>query len=585
MSYPNRLNNSDETRRLLIMMLVMSVGFLAWNYVYEYPRQQAIQKREMQEAVKQKQQEKLLDVTLAEETERARQKAVAQPKIDIKTPEVQGSVSLQGARLNRLMLLNYKQEAKKDSPPVELLMPEFAPEAYFMEFGWVSEDKNIILPTRKTVWQTQDTALTPHQPITLFWENGQGLRFELRFTQKDAYLFSVEQKVINNSERPVTLLPYGYINRSIATNHESNMVSHEGAVGVVDGTSLTEIGYKDLLEEKKRSHKQAAGWVGISDKYWLTALIPSQKDRFTAKFKGYKGNETTHRYQVDFLAQPQTIAAGASNHYESMVFAGAKKLRMLDNYAEKYQIPLFDRAVDLGFLYFLTKPLLALLHWLYVLIGDFGLAILMLTVIVKIGMYPLADKSYASMNEMKKLQPKLQKIKERCKDDKLKFQQEMMQLYKQEKINPASGCLPIIIQMPVFFALYKVLYVTIEMRHAPFLNLIHDLSAQDPTNVFTLFGVLDWVPPSFLHLGIMPILFALSMAAQQSMSPKPADAAQAKMMEFLPWIFMVIMATFPAGMLLYWIWSNLLSILQQWSIKFRYNKREIKKLAKAANDI
>jgi YidC/Oxa1 family membrane protein insertase len=369
-----------------------------------------------------------------------------------------------------------------------------------------------------------------------------------------------------------------------------NMILHEGPLGVMDG-SLNEIPYHQMIEDKNFSHPNATGWLGLTDKYWLTALIP-QSGAYTGNFKAYPLGDTVeegtgaHRFQVDYMGAQQALASGQSLSVNTLLFAGAKKLTMLDNYAEKYKIPLFDRAVDLGFLYFLTKPLFHLLHWLYLMAGDFGLAILLLTVCVKGGMYPLANKSYVSMNEMKKLQPKLVKLKEQCGDDKVKYNQEMMKLYKQEKINPAAGCLPLFIQMPVFFALYKVLFVTIEMRHANFYNIIHDLSAPDTTNLFNGFGLLDWTPPSIMHLGILAILFGATMWGTQQLGSKPTDPMQAKMMGWLPWIFMFVVASFPAGLLIYWVWSNVLSMAQQYMIKLRYDKKVVKREAKlaAAND-
>lgn len=571
----NRLqpHDPDQTRRLLIAMFLMGIGLLAWHYIYEYPRQLAAQKQAVEVAVKQEDTRALLEKKQKAQHEEALAAMQEQPRLKISSPEMEGDIGLRGARLQYLVLKHYAQEAKKGSPPVELLKPGGDPQSYFLEFGWLSEDASLTLPDSQTLWQTNDAALTPETPVTLFWENGQGLRFEIGLALKDEYLIAVDSRVINTGAKTVTVLPYGYINRTLPTAVTENLILHEGPLGVMDG-SLTEISYSSLIEDREVTQANATGWIGITDKYWLTALIPPSGKPYTANFKSYAGANGSTRFQVDYLGQPLTAGAGTTASQQTLVFAGAKKLLLLDRYADELKIPLFDRAVDLGFLYFLTKPLFLLLHSLYQVAGDFGLAILIMTVLVKLSMYPLANKSYISMNEMKRLQPKLQELKERYGTDKMKFNQEMMQLYKREKINPAAGCLPLIIQMPVFFALYKVLFVTLEMRHANFYGIIRDLSAPDPTNIFNAFGLIDWTPPALLHLGILAILFAVSMWVQQSMNPKPTDPAQAKVMGWLPWIFMFIMAGFPAGLLIYWIWSNILSILQQWSIKTRFAKRE-----------
>jgi YidC/Oxa1 family membrane protein insertase len=581
---PNRPYDPDDTRRMMMAMFLLGIGLLVWHFVYEYPRQQAAQKHAMEVMAKEKAQLATLEEKQKAESVVAHKVAAKMPKIKIDAPEMQGQIALHGGRFNGLSLTHFAQKAKKNSPPVELLKPSNAPDAFFVEFGWISPDSSVKVPQSNTLWQSDSKTLLPDKSVTLFWENDQKIRFELVIARKDAYLFNVQQRVINNGKKAVSLLPYGYINRSLLDHDLNDLVSHEGPIGVMDG-SLKELKYKDLIAEGKVVQQNATGWLGISDKYWLTALIPQNDQTYTGNFKAYLGKDAlAHRYQADFMGKAVEVAAGATGSYQAMLFAGAKKMQMLDEYAAKYQIPLFDRAVDLGWFYFLTKPLFTLLHMLYVFAGDFGLAILLLTVLVKLAMYPLANKSFVSMNEMKRLQPKMVELKERCGADKVKYQQEIMKLYKQEKINPAAGCLPMLIQMPVFFALYKVFYVTIEMRHANFFGIIRDLSAQDPTNLFTGFGLIDWNPPSLLTLGIMPILFACSMVAQQRMSPKPTDPAQAKAMQFLPWIFMFIMAHFPAGLLLYWIWSNMISIAQQWNIKRRYEKRSEKRNALAAND-
>ncbi len=576
----------DDTKRLLMALLIIGFGLIIWQVLFEQPRQHATQVQRQEEVARQEKMQEALAENYQETVQAdrvvAEQQANAQAKVRIQSSEIQGALALQGGRINYLKLNDYAEDLEEDSPSVVLLQPSGV-ESYFIEFGWLAGEGSVnavSLPNSQTVWQADSETLSPEKPVTLSWENGQGLRFESTITLEDSYLFKVKQRVINTSASNVELLPYGYINRTFEGEVSQLLILHEGPIGVLDG-SLSEISYDDLMEDGSKRYANAEGWLGITDKYWLTALIPHQGEPFTGNFKGYTTKNGYHRYQADFMGRSRTVAPGTSDEYESLVFAGAKKLELLDKYGEKYQVPLLDRAVDLGFLYFLTKPIFKALTYLYSHVGDFGLAIILLTILIKLAMYPLANKSYVSMNEMKRLQPKLASLKERYGNDKMRFQQEMMSLYKKEKINPAAGCLPLLIQIPVFFALYKVLFVTIEMRHAPFYNLIADLSAKDPSNIFTGFGLIEWAPPEFLHLGILAILMAVTMWVQQQLNPKPTDPVQAKVMGWLPWIFMVILAGFPAGLLLYWVCSNLLSIVQQWSIKLRYNKRE---KARAAND-
>jgi len=578
----------DENRRMLILMMLIGVGLLAWHFVFEAPRQRVMQQKHMvekqREMTAEKEREKMLEARQEPDRKQALEQAAKQPKIRIETPLVEGAIALQGGRINYLKLHQYKQTIDPKSEDVVLLQPAGGLESYFIEFGWLSNEGGVTLPDNNTVWQATRKTLTPEQPVTLFWENGQGLRFETEIAVKDDYLFGVKQRVVNQSDKQVSVVPYGFINRTFEGKASEYLILHEGPLGVWDN-SLHEVSYEELREDGKIGLDNAKGWVGITDKYWLTALIPHGGQTFTGQFKAYLGNDGTHRYQADYMGKSLNVAKGETASAETLVFAGAKQLRLLDRLSLEYNIPLFDRAVDLGVLYFLTKPLFILLNWLYAFAGDFGMAIILLTVLIKAAMYPLANKSYVAMNEMKRLQPKIGKLKERHGDDRVAFNQEMMKLYKKEKINPAAGCLPLLVQIPVFFALYKVLFVTLEMRHANFYGIIKDLSAPDPTNIFTLFGLVEWTPPSILHLGVMAIIMALTMWGQQQLNPKPTDPVQAKVMAWLPWVFMFILAGFPAGLLLYWIWSNLLSIAQQWSIKTRYNRREKKRgAAGAAND-
>lgn len=495
----------------------------------------------------------------------------AGPRLQIDTPRFKGSIALKGARLDDLLLIDYRETTAPDSPYVSLLKPGNGIGAYYADFGWVSEDKTLALPGPDTVWHTQDDTLTPERPVRLVWDNGQGLRF-IRTLSVDAdYMFTVSQTVENYGTASVTLYPYGLMAR-VGTPHTSDFyILHEGAVGVFDGT-LQEVKYKALREDDHRiESKGNNGWVGFSDKYWLTALAPNQGDAVTLRMSWYRLN-ATDRYQTDWMGQAVTVAPGTSGASSGHLFAGAKVLSLLNAYADQYKLPLFDRAIDFGWFWFLTIPFFYCLRFIHQHVGNFGIAILIFTVMVKLAFFPIANKSYRSMNKMKKLQPEVKRLQELYSDDKQRMNQEVMALYKREKANPVSGCLPILIQIPVFFALYKVLYVTIEMRQAPFYGWIHDLSAPDPTSLFNLFGLIPWAPPAMLMIGAWPVLMGLTMWLQQKLNPAPADPMQAKIFMFLPFIFTFMLAQFPAGLVIYWAWNNILSIGQQWLIMKQADK-------------
>ncbi|MGH6885010.1 MAG: membrane protein insertase YidC, partial [Geminicoccales bacterium] len=442
-----------------------------------------------------------------------------------------------------------------------------APNPYFAEFGWVASDDATAVPARETVWQADREELRPDQPVTLAWDNGQGLRFTRTFALDEAYMFTVTQGVENTGDEPVTLYPYGLISRWGTPPTLGFFILHEGPIGVLGGT-LEEIDYDDLQEDGRIELASQGGWLGFTDKYWLTALIPDQETQLSGSFR-HNLVDTQDRYQADYLRPAITVAPGESVEVVDRLFAGAKEVGLLDAYRSEYAIPLFDRAVDFGWFYFLTKPIFHILHFFYQLLGNYGLAILLLTLLVKLLFYPLANKSYRAMSTMKKLQPKMMELRETYADDKMAMNQALMKLYKDEKVNPMSGCLPIVVQIPVFFALYKVLFVSIEMRHAPFFGWIRDLSAPDPTSIFNLFGLIPFDPPTFLMIGIWPLLMGATMLLQTKLNPQPADPMQAKIMMFLPVMFIFLFATFPAGLVIYWTWNNVLSIGQQWTIMKR----------------
>jgi len=497
----------------------------------------------------------------------SREAAIAeQPRVRIDTPRLHGSIDLEGARLDDLTLANYHETVDPSSPEVPLLSPPGTQNPYLSEFGWVASNPETKVPGPHTRWSVSSGPLTPRNPVTLNWDNGQGLVFARTISVDQNYMFTLRDTVRNTGNTPVKLLPYGLISRTGTPHVSGYYILFEGLIGYLDG-GLQEVKYSSLSPDKPADYGSSGGWLGFTDKYWLTALVPPQdqaiKSRFTHTFDG-----GIDRYQADFLGPEVTIAPDSSAESATRFFAGAKEVDLLDVYATS-GIPRFDRAIDFGWFYFLTKPIFLTLQFFDKHLGNFGLAILLLTLCVKLLFFPLANKSYKAMSKMKLLQPEMQKLRERFPDDKARQQQEMMALYKRVGANPLAGCLPIVIQIPVFFSLYKVLFVTIEMRHAPFFGWIHDLSAPDPTSFANLFGLLPFAPPAILMIGAWPLIMGLTMFLQQKLNPQPVDPVQARMFMLLPIVFTYMLSAFPAGLVIYWAWNNLLSIAQQWTIMHR----------------
>ncbi|MBO6562144.1 MAG: membrane protein insertase YidC [Nisaea sp.] len=489
-------------------------------------------------------------------------------RVRIDAPGMRGTISPVGARIDDAVLTHYRETLDRNSDNIHLLKPVGAPKSYYAEFGWVPEAAGTKVPDAKTVWTADSAVLSPSQPVTFTWDNGEGLVFERTYAIDDDYMFTVKQRVRNTGGAPVTLFPYGLLSRGGTPATAGFYILHEGPLGVFDET-LKEVDYDELQEDGKVEVAATGGWIGITDKYWLSALVPPQDESVKYRFT-HTIRQQDDRYQTDYLGAARAVPAGGAAEAEVHLFAGAKEVKLLDRYEAKYGIANFDLAVDFGWFYFLTKPFFYALSWINGLVGNFGIAILIFTVAVKLVFFPLANKSYKSMAKMRELTPKMQTLREQYGDDKPRLNQEMMALYKKEKVNPASGCLPILIQIPVFFALYKVLFVSIEMRHAPFYGWIHDLSAPDPTTLFNLFGLIPWTPPAFIPLiGVWPILMGLTMYLQQKLNPQPADPIQAKVFMFLPLFFTFLLASFPAGLVIYWAWNNLLSIAQQRLIMWR----------------
>jgi len=493
-----------------------------------------------------------------------REQVLAQSRrVKIATPALAGSVDLDGGRIDDLTLLRQQVTAEPDSPDVTLLAPPGTANPYYVEYGWVDEaDRSFGLGDAQ--WQSAGGTLTPSSPLTLTLDNGAGLLFTRTIAVDDNYLFTVTDRVTNRGSETAKLFPFGRVRRIGTPETLGYFVLHEGPIGMLGGV-LQEPDYDNVVDDRTREYASTGGWIGFTDIYWLVALIPDQQSAVDAAFR-HTAEGGLDRYQADMRGGWQSIAPGASVEVTHRLFAGAKHVQLLDAYRDNLGIERFDRAIDFGWFFFLTKPLLHFLLWLTDYLGNIGLAILALTVLVKLAFFPLANKSYRSMSKMKALQPKMMELREKFGSDRQKMQQELMGLYRREKVNPVSGCLPIVIQIPVFFALYKIILISIEVRHAPFYGWIRDLSSVDPTNLFTLFGLVPWSPPSLLHIGIWPIVMGITMFAQMKLNPAPADPIQAKMFAFMPLIFTFFLASFPAALVIYWTWNNLLSIIQQYLI-------------------
>ncbi|MDQ2954179.1 MAG: membrane protein insertase YidC [Pseudomonadota bacterium] len=491
----------------------------------------------------------------------------ASPRVEIDTPQVKGSIALKGGRLDDLALKKYRETVDPNSPPIVLLSPSGAPHPFYAQVGWIAAS-GADLKLDESVWRQQGAgALTPAHPVTLVLDS-EGLQFRRTIFVDDKYLFTVEDSVTNTGAEPVSLFPYALISRHGTPETLGYYILHEGLIGVLGDKGLQEITYSDIESKKTILFKVTNAWLGITDKYWAATLLPDPKASLQARFSsGVIGTRKT--YQADYLLDAQTIAPGATATANARLFAGAKEVAVIDFYDKQLNLNRFELLIDWGWFYFITKPLFWLIDILFRFFHNFGLAILAVTVIIKLVFFPLANKSYASMAKMKAVQPQMMQIRERFGDDKVKQQQALMELYKQEKINPLAGCLPILIQIPVFFALYKVLFVTIEMRHAPFFGWIKDLAAPDPTNIFNLFGLIPFDPTvlpvigPFLHLGIWPLIMGVTMWVQMKLNPAPPDPTQKMIFDWMPIIFTFMLASFPAGLVIYWAWNNTLSVLQQ----------------------
>lgn len=489
-------------------------------------------------------------------------------RVTVDAPRLRGSIPLTGARIDDVTLKDYREEAEKDSPPIDLLSPSSTEHPYFAEFGWLpAEESPVELPDRNTVWQTHDGPLTAATPITLTWDNGEGLVFERTIAVDENYLFTVTRRVRNNGAAPVALHPYSLLSRTgtpTSSFYKPWGMFQNGALGVLAG-DYREADYGDLRDGDVVKGPSTGGWIGITDKYWLAVLIPDQTSHIQAD-SHHSASGKTDRYQVEYVQDAITLNPGEVTEVTDHLFAGAKEIAVLDAYEESLGADRFDLAVDFGYVWFLSKPMFYAVDFFNRVTGNFGVAILLLTICVRFLLFPLANKAYASMSRMRKLQPEMMMLRERFKEDKQRMNQEIMGLYRREKANPMAGCLPMVVQIPVFIALYYMLFVTIEMRHAPFFGWIKDLSAPDPWTIITGFGYLDWPAPSFLLVGIWPLFYGLTMWLQMRLNPQPVEPLQQKIMMALPIVLLFVFAQFPAGLVIYWTWNNVLSIGQQWLI-------------------
>jgi YidC/Oxa1 family membrane protein insertase len=486
------------------------------------------------------------------------------PRVRFQTDSLSGSINLKGARIDDVVMLRQRATVDPKSPPVPLLTPQGARAASFIGFGW--SGNGIALPGPDTVWHASSGTLAPGRPVTLSWTSPAGLRFEITVAIDDLYLFTATQKVTNASGAPVAIRPYAFTSRAGRSRDVSSPTVHVGPIRVADGKADYDVDWKTVREAGPGgvNFDRSTGWIGFTDKYWLTALAPAGPT--TNSFR----HSDSGPYQADVAGNDQIVGPGQTLQFQTRVFAGAKEKAALDRY-ETAGIEKLSKSIDWGWFEWFMRPIFNLLNWLFKVTGNFGVAIICLTLIVRGLMFPIADKQFRSMAGMRKIQPKLKAIQERYKDDKPRLQQEMLKLYQQEKINPAAGCLPILLQIPVFYALYKVLMVAVEMRHQPFALWIKDLSAPDPLTPVNLFGLLPFTPPGLLHLGVLPILLGVTMYIQFKLNPQQMDPVQQQIFSFMPWILMFVMAPFAAGLQLYWVVSNILTIGQQYWLYKRYD--------------
>ncbi len=554
-----------ENRNVIIAVILSTAILIGWSMYFENPDEAQRKRLEIQgktETQTNIQKPETPQTTKANPTKAiSRGEALKEgDRVSVENSNLAGSISLRGAIIDDIVLKNYRETLDKNSKPIVVLSPKKSDEGYFVESGWASTKSDIKVPDNNSIWQIRDgKKLTPTSPVTLEWNNREGIIFSKKIEVDNKYLFKITETIRNEKNKTVELFHYSQITKNTKPTTENFYILHEGLIGVVD-KNLKEETYS-TIEKEKKTYAGKSGWFGITDKYWMSAIIPESG-------KSFKGEYSfANSYKANFIISEPTIANPQKSTSATLkIFIGAKEVYPIDNYTEIEKIDRFDLSIDWGWFYFITKPLFFVIDYIFKIVGNFGLAIIILTLIVRILFFPLNNYSFKSMAKMKVLQPETLRIKELYKDDVKRTQQEMMALYKREKVNPLSGCLPILIQIPIFFAVYKMLFVTLEMRHAPFFGWIKDLSAADPTTIFNLFGLIPWNPPSFLMIGVWPILMGITMYFQMKLNPTPPDPIQAKIFAFFPLIMTVMLATFPSGLVVYWTVSNVLTMAQQYYI-------------------
>jgi YidC/Oxa1 family membrane protein insertase len=576
----------SENRNTIIAIVLSALVLIAWQYFYNIPQMEKDRAAHQAQSELAKSQNEAAPNSptpaqpAAETAVVARDAAIAsKPRVKINTPRLSGSLSLTGARIDDLLLTKYRETVDPASPAIELFSPSGTANPYYAEFGWVpATGSTVRVPDKNTAWvQEGSGALTQSTPVTLKYDNGEGLTFRRSISVDEHYLFTIKDEVTNAGSAPVTLYPFALISRHGTPAVSGYYILHEGLIGFLGDQKLQEYTYKKIDEAKSVTFNVTNGWLGITDKYWAAALLPDTSARLQARFSSDLAG-SVRTYQTDYLEDARTIPAGGTGSVSTRLFAGAKEAGVvglnfpfveLGGYNKQLGLNHFDLLIDWGWFHFITKPMFLALDFFFHVFGNFGVAILVVTVLVKLIFFPLANKSYASMAKMKAVQPQINALKERFPDDKMKLQQEMMEIYKKEKINPISGCLPVLLQIPVFFSLYKVLFVTIEMRHAPFFSWIKDLSSPDPTHIYNLFGLLPYDPSvvpllgPYLAIGAWPIIMGITMWFQMKLNPTPPDPTQKIIFDWMPVIFTFMLASFPAGLVIYWAWNNTLSVIQQ----------------------
>ena len=562
--------NPDDTRNLIIFMVLSLLMWLTYDHFVLRPnleRTRAAQEAALQTA---QQESPGLDSASAEVSKRPRQEVIADvPRVKIENGALAGSLSLKGGRIDDLLLKRYFKTIE-DKEDVVLFSPSGSEYPKYVEFGWVAADKSVRLPDSDTLWRVNGNKdLNPGHPVTLAWDNGQGLRFERTYEIDDNYMFTVTQRVTNASGASAVMYPYALVaEHGLPEDFDAaGRIAHMGPIGYIGG-ELHEHGYLKMPKKPLQELKSATGWAGLSEKYWFTGLIPEQQQIKTFRFlyTPPAGEGGQQKFQADIVGAGTQVDPGATIETKTRLFAGAKELGLLNQYGRDLAVQHFDLAIDFGLYYFMTVPFYYILETLGRWSGNFGIGIILLTVMVRLCVFPLANKSYRSFAKLKQVAPQMKELRDKYGSDKEKLQAELVKLYEKEKVNPLSGCFPILVQIPIFFALYKVLSISIEMRHAPFFGWIHDLSAKDPTSIFTLFGLIPWNPPTVLMIGAWPCLMLVTMLIQRKMNPPPQDPTQAMMVNYMPFFMTYIMAKFAAGLVIYWTFSSVLSILQQYVI-------------------